>query len=450
MFDLIIRGGQLVSPVGIERAHLGISNGRIAAVVGLGESITGAAEIDAAQRLVLPGLVDAHVHLREPGLVHKEGFETGTKAAAAGGVTTVMVMPTDDPWTATPEEFERKRALTEGKIHVDVALQAALGPHHHDVQKLADLGAISFEIFLAGGTPDFLVERDADLIRLLESTRAAGAVAGITPGSQTMIAQLTQEQKASQTPTIRAFAAARPARSEAFGVARACRLAKEVGARVHLRQISCAASVEELERGSDRQYVSSEVTPHNLLLTEEDADRLGPFGVVIPPLRSEADASAVRDALRRGTIDIAATDHAPHLPAEKERGRDNIWKAASGLPGLQTFAATMFELVERDVLSISDLVRVCSERPARLFGLFPRKGSLARGADADLILVDPNGSTEIRNEDQYSKAVVTPFAGRRCRGRVELVLLRGKVIAREGKVEGVPTGQFVCPANRGR
>ena len=153
MFDLVIANGSLVHADRIETGSLGIRDGKIAAVVTDGEAIQGRAAINAAGKWVLPGLVDAHVHLREPGNTHKEDFESATKAAAAGGVTTIMVMPTDNPWTATAEEFERKRALGEGRAHVDYAVQVAVGPSTTSLDAIARLGPVSYELFLVGGKP---------------------------------------------------------------------------------------------------------------------------------------------------------------------------------------------------------------------------------------------------------------------------------------------------------
>ena len=443
MFDTLIRGADLVSADGVQPKSIAIEDGQIAAVVAPGEVLEAREEIDASGRIILPGLVDAHVHLREPGFTHKEDFSSGTMAAAAGGVTTIMDMPTDDPWTATAAQFEQKRDLMDGRIHVDVALQAAVGPQQNDIEALAALGAISFEIFLAGGRADFQVDVDSDFRSILVAIKGAGGVAGITAGDPGMVVRLLDEIKASGRRDIAAFNAVRPLEAEVPGVERACAMAVETGAQIHFRQISCAASVDILKRFADHDTVSAEVTPHNLLLTDEDAARLGPYGAVIPPLRSAAECAALQSALRDGTIDIVATDHAPHLRAEKERGRDDIWQVAPGLPGVQTFHAIMRALVDRGALSLQDIARTCAEQPAHLFGLYPRKGALAVGSDADLVIIDPNSLTTITDDDQLSKAGWTPFAGLTTPGRIERVMLRGRTICRDGVVADTPGGSFV-------
>ncbi len=354
-----------------------------------------------------------------------------------------MDMPTDNPWTATPEDFDQKRQLAEGKSYVDIALQAAVGPNHRHIEALAKRGAISFEIFLAGGRPAFQVDSDDDYRGILNTIKELDAVAGITAGDPEMITRLIEETKSSGGRDILSFNSVRPPASETAGVTRACRMAAETGARIHFRQISCADSIEVLREYLDADNISAEVTPHNLVLTEDHAIRLGPFGAVIPPLRTGTDCNALLGALQTGEIDIVATDHAPHLREEKERGREDIWQVAPGLPGVQTFAPIMLNLASGDTFSLPDLVRTCAEKPAQLFGLYPQKGSLAVGSDADLIIVDQNATTLIRDADQLSKAGWTPFDGLTTQSRIERVLLRGQTVAHDGKLVGNPVGQFL-------
>jgi dihydroorotase len=207
--------------------------------------------------------------------------------------------------------------------------------------------------------------------------------------------------------------------------------------------------VEVLQGERSRsQGISAEVTPHNLLLTETDLEKQGPFATMVPPLRKPSDVESLWGALLDGTIDIVATDHAPHLPAEKEPGREDIWNAPCGIPGLQTFLPLMLNQVSKGVMTLSELIGTCSERPARLFGLYPRKGTLLPGSDADLVIVDPDREKAVENAEQLSKAAVTPFAGHVLRGWPVLTMVRGRVVMRDGKITGVPSGIFVKPQKR--
>jgi dihydroorotase len=445
MFELVVRAGTLVTPAGVAQRSLGITDGRIAAVFDPGEAPPARETIDAAGKMVLPGLVDSHVHFREPGLVHKEGFASGSRSAAAGGVTTVMVMPTDNPMTATPELFLEKKQLAADACCVDYALQAGLGPDTRHVRAMADLGAASFEIFLADLAPPMLVDKAGDLLACLAAVREVNGVAGITPGDDSIVKELAAMAQ-SNDPTDRSgFTRSRPPIAEAMGLARVCLAASETGARAHVRQVSCAQSVAVL-RAMAPAHLSSEVTPHNLCLDETELIRQGPVAKVAPPLRPRGDIAAVRSALRDGTIRIVATDHAPHLPEEKHAGDIDIWKAPGGFPGLQTFLPLMLRLVGEGVLDYPSLVRACCEEPSRLFGIYPKKGTLEVGSDADVVIIDPKKPFTIRNEDQQSKARLTPFDGWTSPATPELVLLRGTIVMRDGRSEGAPMGRFVAPS----
>jgi dihydroorotase len=444
MFDLLVRHGRVVSEGGIAVRSIAIADGKVAALVESGDEPEAREIIDATDHLVLPGLVDSHVHFREPGLTHKEDFASGSLAAAAGGVTTVMVMPTDDPFTITPESFTAKIELATGRCHVDFALQAGLGPVSEHVRALADLGASSFEIFMSDLPASLLVDDAAGLVAALEAVRDVGRVAGVTPGNNSLYRRAAEIAQRIHGGAWRAFPASRPPQAEALGVAEACLAASLSGVRMHLRQISCAASLAALAAlRNDR--ITAEVTPHNLILNEDDFLRIGPVAKVAPPLRSAADVEAIRRAMADGKLDVIATDHAPHHPDEKARAAADIWKGPGGFPGVQTFLPLMLKLVGEGVLDYPRLVRSCCAEPARLFGFYPRKGVLQPGADADLVMVDPSRSMTIQNRDQLSKARDVPFDGMTVPGMPVLALLRGSVIMRDGRPVGSPTGRFVRP-----
>jgi dihydroorotase len=442
MLDLLVGRGLVIDEGGVREESLAIEGGRVVATIAHGEEPPAREVVDATGKMVLPGLIDSHVHFREPGLTHKEDFSTGTLAAAAGGVTTVMVMPTDNPFTLTPADFSAKRALAEGRTYVDFALQAGLGPAREHVVELADLGAISFEIFMSDLPAELLTGSAADMILSLEAVRDVGGVAGITPGDDSVYRQAKHAAHLEHGGNPRAFLQSRPPEAEALGVAQACIAAECTAARVHLRQISCALSVSVLQ-ALRCKTVTAEVTPHNLLLDEDDFLRLGPVAKVAPPLRTPHDRDAVRRALAVGALDVIATDHAPHHPDEKAAGLYDIWKAPGGFPGVQTFLPLMLHLIEQGVLDYPGLVRSCCANPARLFGLYPRKGALKIGSDADLVIVDPQRPMTIRNEDQLSKMQQTPFEGLRIAARPVMAFLRGRLIMRDGRPAGLAVGRFV-------
>jgi dihydroorotase len=465
MFDLIIRGGTLVTAAGQARATLAITAGVIKAVAPPGEAMSGTLDVDASDRLIFPGLVDAHVHI--PGYLlstRLEDFASATTAAALGGVTTLMLMPTDDPRTATGSYFSRKRDIGERHSHVDFAIQALIGPRteREDIDEMADLGAISFELFLAyGGNPGFIIGHDDfELRRLMEAVRDVGRVAGVTPHSASLIARLTERQKLFEEtrkhrevfekekarPPVQVFSSTRPTLSEGLGIARACVVAAETGTKIHLRALSSSHSVGIVNRFRDVVALSSEVMSHHLLFVAEQAHRLGPYGVIVPPIRTRDERDSLRRALRDGDIDMVVSDHSPVLREDKEPGWADIWKTPPGMPGLQTLLASMLALVEDGAMSLEDIVRCCAERPAASFGLYPKKGALQVGSDADLIVVDPARPTLIEDATQRSKANYTTLKGRSINSRIESVYLRGKLVAHHDQIVAEPTGRFVRPS----
>lgn len=443
MLDTVISRGRVVDATQIREASICISEGRVVDVLFGGEEPPAHNRIDALGKLVMPGLVDAHVHFRDPGLTHKEDFSTGSAAAAAGGVTTVMVMPTDNPLTMTPETFADKRALGEGRSHVDFALQAGLGSNTTHVRALADAGAISFELFQTGAPEPLNVDGPADLVRSLEAVREAGGITGVTPGVSSLLARYAELARARHGSARQAFPLSWPAEVEAMGVAQACLAASLAHARIHLRQISTALSVAAL-RAFRGDLVTSEATPHNLVLDESALLRMGPVAKVAPPLRGRRDLDAVRAALSDRTVDIIATDHAPHTPEEKAAGESDIWQGPGGFPGVQTMLPLALRLVDDGIIDHPALVRACSAAPARIFGL-NSKGSLAVGSDADVVICDPAKAMTISDRDQVSKARRSPFDGLRVSATPTLTLLRGTVVMRDGKPVGGPGGRFVRP-----
>jgi dihydroorotase len=464
MFDLIVHGGTVISAGGERRANLAIAGGIIKAVTAPGEQIAGRQEIDANNKMILPGLVDAHVHI--PGYLLSErldDFRSATTAAAVGGVTTIMLMPTDDPRITTASSLERKRKIGEQQSFVDFAIQALIGPRteHAEIADIAAAGAISFELFLAyGGNPDFVVGHDDfALQRLMRLVTHVGGTAGVTPHSASLISKLTELQRehplgrtslgpgrsdADLSPVQR-FAATRPTLSEGLGIARACTVASETGTRIHLRSLSCQKSIDLVRCFRDCVALSSEVMSHHLLFSEEQAAGFGPYGIIVPPIRAASERANLRMALRAGDIDMVVSDHSPVLREDKEIGWADIWRTPPGMPGLQTLYPSMLVLVDEGALSLSDVARTCAERPAVCFGLHPRKGALVAGSDADFVILDPTQPTLIEDSQQLSKANYTTLKGRAISSRIDSVYLRGNLVAAHGRTVGSPAGRFVRP-----
>jgi dihydroorotase len=444
MFDLILRGGRVVDANGIHSVDIAISDGRIAARLQPNQEATATTIIEVDDKLLMPGLVDAHVHLREPGMTWKEDFVSGTKAAIAGGVTTVLVMPTDDPWTTGPTEFNIKRLLAEECIYCNVGLQVAVGRDHDGLAELVDLGAVSFEIFTSDVRSDFLHGNAADLTSSIAAVHRAGGNAAVSPGDQSLLeaelARLTQGQSSAAD-----FVRSRPSQAEALGVANAILAAAKAGSAVHIRQCSSREGLATYRRLRDLANVSIETSIQCLLFTQRDYDRLGPLAKASPPWRDEADRQAVRSAVAEGVIDIVVTDHAPHSLDEKMAHEGDFANVPGGFPGVQTLLPTLLHLVDDGLIQLTDLVRLCATRPAELFGLGGQKGRLKVGFDADLLVIDPNQPMTIRHADQISKSKYTPFDGLSVSSSLEKVFVHGKEIMRADGTITDAFGRFTRP-----
>jgi dihydroorotase len=422
VLDLIIRGGVVIGPDRQTRADLAIVNGRVAALLPSSAPAEAAATLDATGKLLLPGLIEAHAHFREPGLTHKEDFASGSRAAIAGGVTTVLVMPTDDPWTETEEQFLAKRALAEGRIHCDVGLQIALGRGLLDLDSLVALGAVSFELFTADVPDAFLHGDTAAMERAIAAVAAAGGTVAVSPGDQKLLEQRLAALAGADG--VDAFVASRPPLGEAAGIVRAAVVAAATGARVHVRQTGSALGIAAFRRLKDLADLSIETSPQCLLYDRAAYDRFGRWIKASPPLREPADREALIAALADGTIDVVATDHAPHAREEK-LAAESFMAVPGGMPGVQTLLPALLHLVERGVIDLRRLVSVASTAPAARFGLAQRKGRLAPGFDADVLVLDPAGRTLVRDADQLSRPGYTVFDGLAVPYRLERVLLRG-------------------------
>ncbi|TPI62616.1 amidohydrolase family protein [Mesorhizobium sp. B3-1-3] len=440
MFETLIRGATVVNADGLGRGDIGIAAGKVAALIAPSEAAEASTLIDASGCFLLPGLVDAHAHLRDPGLTHKEDFSSGTHAAALGGVTTVLDMPTDEPWTATPEQLADKMAIAKGRIHIDVGLQAVVSRDLSLIPRLLDLAPVSFELFTADVRDTFLFASLDTVAEALKAFAGADTLIGISPGDQSILAGSTARDRSG---SVAAFLDSRPPLAEANGIARALVAAASAEARIHVRQINSELGVETWSRLRGVADASVETTPQNLFFTAQDYETQGAKLKASPPLRSPHDVDALRAALGAGLIDIIATDHAPHAPVEKAAAYAAFADIPGGVPGLQTLLPTMLRLVDEGLIALPDLVRMCSRNPAERFGLSRRKGRIAVGHDADLLILDPRQSSTIANADQVSRAGYTLFDGWTVKARLTSVFLHGREIVRDGRLVGAAQGKIV-------
>ena len=418
-------------------------DGRIEAILDASKTASAETEIDARGRLLFPGFIDAHVHMRDPGYPHKETFATGTAGAACGGVTTVMCMPNTDPMADSPAGIAAMRAAGEGTSLVDFTIQAAALPSNLD--RLGELwaeGVTSFE-GLMSDAPDWMRLDFDGLLEAARATAACGGVLGVLTGNQDLVAAALD--RLSGRSDYMAYVEARDPAGEAIGLAALIEVARLTGARIVARQVCTArgfAMVREARAAEPNLSLGLEVTPHHLHLDTGALARHGPFALMVPPLRTPADCEAARAALASGVVGFVGSDHAPHATDEKDRA--NPWEVPGGTPGLDTIAPVVLNLAATGHIGWRRAAEVLCWGPARLFGIAERKGRLAVGADGDLTLVDPDLARIVDASLIRSRAERSPFEGERLTGWPVLTVLRGRVIAEEGRYVGdAPRGQWV-------
>jgi dihydroorotase len=373
--------------------------------------------LEADEKRLLPGMIDAHVHFREPGFSHKETWTTGSRSAAAGGVTTVFDQPNTDPPTVDARSFEEKDRLASVSS-VDYGINGGVTEDWKPDELLDEPLAALGEVFLADSTGDMGIDVD-----LFEDALKRAAEAGVTVTVHAEDADLFDES-ATERDDADAWSAYRTAEAEAEAVERACETANEVGVDAHIAHTSTPEGVDIASEAG----MTCEVTPHHLFLSRDDFDKLGTLGRMNPPLRSEKRREAVFERLVDGTVDIVATDHAPHTRGEKDA---SIWDAPSGVPGVETALPLLLEEARQGTISYERVRDVTAANVAEIFDL-PSKGRIEAGNDADLTLVDPEDPVPIRGEKLHSKCGWTPFEGKQT-VFPELTMVRGTVVYHDGE-----------------
>jgi allantoinase len=446
---MIVKSRRVVLSDGIREAAIHIRDGRITGVTAAppapaARPPTSPDErmLDFGDLLVLPGLVDTHVHLNEPGRTDWEGFETGTRAAAAGGVTTIVDMPLNSvPATTTEEGLTAKRQAAAGKCHVDVAFWGGVVPGNTaDLEPLADAGARGFKCFLSpSGVEEFAQVSEADLRQAMPVVARLGLPLLVHAERPAALREPKGDPR-----RYRTWLESRPTAAETEAIGLVVQLAREYGTRVHIVHLATADALPLLrDARADGVAVTVETCPHYLTFAAEDiADGDTRFKCA-PPIRQSAERKRLWEALIAGDIDLIATDHSPAPPAMKHIDAGDFVAAWGGIASLQLGFSAVWTAAQDSGLSASLLARWLAEAPARLAGLSPRKGAIVPGADADLMICDPDAEMVVDGARLYHRHAVTPYHGQRLRGRVRTTILRGVVVFDEGAYRGPASGQLL-------
>lgn len=457
MYDSAIINGQVVTPNGIEAVTVAIRGGKIVALLGPEVPVEAAEIVDAAGQYVLPGAIDIHFHCRAPAYPERGDFATETRAAAAGGVTTIFEMPISKPCCATGDIFRMRKALAAADCYVNYALYAA--PGLLDADEIADMvneGAIAFKIFMTAAPPGRDDEFEGlclpdvpGLYQALQLVEKTGLVCAVHAENDDLLEWHTQQLKAAGRNDVFAHNESRPPHVEALAIATLLTLNESIGANLHIAHLSGKEPLEVFRRfKATGSTVTAETCPHYLFFTEKDLERVGPYAKINPPLRRAEDVEAVWSGILDGLLMAVTTDHSPFTAEEKELAYTDLWRAPPGAPGVEELVLGMMDAALKGRLSIEQAVRLISTNGARRFGIYPQKGAVMVNADADIVVYDPRVTTTISQDMLFSKARGSDklYEGMTFQGRVKRTMVNGKTVYLDGQIVGERGGgTFVRP-----
>lgn len=452
--DLVVKGGRIVNP-SYESEHatrpgtLVVEDGRVAALLDPVADPPAREILDATDMLVLPGAIDPHFHCRAPSFPQRGDFATESRAAAAGGVTTIFEMPISNPGVATTHALTTRGALVERDAYVNIALYGAPGLlEAREVQGMAQAGAIAFKLFMTAAPPgredefEGLVASDlATIGAALALTRETGLRCAVHCEDQSLVDWYSARARACPVADWRRHLMSRPAVVETTAVAGVLQLAHALQAPVHIVHVSAQASVALVQAAKQQGTpVTAETCPHYLLFTDAVLEHAGPYGKINPPMRTQADQDALWQGLRAGVFDFVATDHAPFTAAEKEATWGRILDAPPGHPGVEALVPLLLTWGLEGTFSLERAVEFMSSNAARSFGLYPRKGVLRPGSDADICVYDPRPTATLEGAAWLTKGAAASrlYQGLPVRGSVHATIVGGRVVYRDGTVVGTP------------
>lgn len=425
--DLCLKNGKIYRNGCFFDANLYIKNGKISKISSA--NLKAEKNVDCKGKFILPGFIDAHVHMRVPGFEKKEDWKTGSRAALAGGVTTVLDMPNTKPATTTIEALEKKRKIAARNSLVNFGFYfGATANNSEEIKKVRNIAAV--KIYMGASTGGLLLEKDEKINEIFRICSKAGKRVAVHAEDNKLLEKNLEKARKEKWNSVEKHNLIRSNEVSKNAVEKAVKFCAKNKTKTHICHVSTAEEIEIIENAKKRLPLSCEATPHHLFLGADSLKKLGNFGKINPPLRENYDRGVLWDAVNRGVIDIIATDHSPHLKSEKKK---DYFNAPAGMPELDTFAPLMLNATEKGNIEFREMVALCCEHPAKIFGI-KNKGFIKEGFDADLIVVDLDAEGKISEKNLFTKCGWSPYAGMKLRGAVEKTIVNGNLAYDKGKI----------------
>lgn len=440
--DTVLHNAKIYIYGRIVEAGLAIDEGRIFKIAKETNLPPASTKTNLKGHLTLPGLIDSHVHLRNQQLAYKEDFFSGTAAAAAGGVTLTMDMPNNKPVTMDLFSLRERMKQAETRVVANVAFYSAFPQKLEEIHSIVKEGAVAFKLYLSEKIGGLDIDDDKLLLQAFNKVTMMGVPVAVHAEDRKILETMRREMEKVGRKDLEAYLKAHPPEAEARAIRRISQLAKKSGVQIHFCHVSSAVGLNAFLAAKKAALpVTCEVTPHHLFLASEHFKRYRALALTDPPLRTRKDVMALWDALKQGSIDAIASDHAPHTIEEKKA--KSVWEAKPGICGLETTLPLLLTQVNEGRLTLADLVRLTAEKPAEIFNLRNR-GTLKEGNWADIVVVDINRKYKIDSSKFYSKAKYSPFDGWNVKGKPIKTFVNGQLVMDEGDIVAKPgTGQIV-------
>jgi allantoinase len=451
--DLVVKNGHVVTPTQTFEGGVAIAGGKIVAVGSSDSLPDGTQVIDVKGQHILPGLIDAHVHFRDPGLTHKEDFATGSTAAVCGGITTIVDMPNVVPPTENAEQVGVKKKIAESKSLCDFAVLGVIHQTNvNDILPMAKAGAIGYKIFFGETIGNLPFPDDGMCMEVFPAITESKIPLCTHAENRQIQHYYTNKIKAEGKANPIYWEDTRPWICEAEAVNHLIFFAEQFKTKLHIVHCSSKQAAQQVKEAKERGLrVTAETGPHYLLREPKDMAEVGPLLKMNPPVRSRDHGEFLWRGLNEGFIDMIATDHSPHTLEEKgcdingKMLKNAIWDCISGFCGVETCVPLMLTQVNAGRLTLNQYVKVASENPARVWQMYPKKGSLNVGSDGDVTIVDMNKEATIDPKKLHSKNVPTPWGGWKVKGVPTCTIVRGNVQMRDGEPVGKVVGQMQTP-----